>query len=307
VLVSERNVRSGPGLNFSVIGSLKQGDVVREIMTMDDWMEIVPPPDTYAFVAAQFLDIPSTPAVVQERAAPAEGSITTAAPAAPEAAPTQFAVPATESTAARSVPPPGAIEPLAQPSASGATVPSGPPVIRIPDHLLEDNAVPPASARYAEPVQPAQPAPSREATVIVEPQPGAPRGLGGVTPLPGDPEPAAIVVVEAPEAPPPPDETALEIAAVEEPPRSIVPGERRQRIVRREGLVRRTLSIQAPTAFELRATDTGERLDYLLEMSAEPTVRKYLGQRVIVTGEEMIDSRWPKAPVLEIHDIQLAP
>lgn len=49
------NLRSGAGENFSVIGSLQQGDVVKEIRTKDKWMEIEAPANAYAFMAAQYL------------------------------------------------------------------------------------------------------------------------------------------------------------------------------------------------------------------------------------------------------------
>jgi uncharacterized protein YgiM (DUF1202 family) len=49
------NLRSGPGENFSVIGQLKQGDVVKQVGTKENWVEIEPPTNSYGFMAAQFL------------------------------------------------------------------------------------------------------------------------------------------------------------------------------------------------------------------------------------------------------------
>ena len=49
------NLRSGPGENYSVIGLLHRGDVVKPITTKEDWTEIEPPASAYAFVAAQYL------------------------------------------------------------------------------------------------------------------------------------------------------------------------------------------------------------------------------------------------------------
>src|SRR5215469_9145026 len=49
------NVRSGPGENFSVLGTLQKGDAIQEITTKGDWTEIEPPATAFAFVAAQYL------------------------------------------------------------------------------------------------------------------------------------------------------------------------------------------------------------------------------------------------------------
>jgi len=49
------NLRAGPGENFSVLGVVQQGDVVKEITTKGGWIEIEPPAGAYAFVAAMYL------------------------------------------------------------------------------------------------------------------------------------------------------------------------------------------------------------------------------------------------------------
>ncbi len=79
------------------------------------------------------------------------------------------------------------------------------------------------------------------------------------------------------------------------------------RIIRREGVVRGTLSIQAPTPFELVAADNNGRLDYLLPHSSNILIRPYRGQRVYVTGEEYLEPRWQNAPVMVVREIRLAP
>src|SRR5205814_3755053 len=57
------NIRSGPGENYSVLGTLKQGDAVKEVSTKEEWTQIEPPADAYAFVAAQFLKQGEAPIV----------------------------------------------------------------------------------------------------------------------------------------------------------------------------------------------------------------------------------------------------
>jgi len=80
-----------------------------------------------------------------------------------------------------------------------------------------------------------------------------------------------------------------------------------KRIVRREGIVSGTGSIQAPTHYELRSPETRKLINYLHPTSPDQKLKALKGRRVIVTGEELIDRRWPKTPVIEIETIQLAP
>ena len=49
------NVRGGPSVNHSVLGSLSQGTVVKEIRRQGEWMEIEPTPELFAFVAANMI------------------------------------------------------------------------------------------------------------------------------------------------------------------------------------------------------------------------------------------------------------
>ena len=85
--------------------------------------------------------------------------------------------------------------------------------------------------------------------------------------------------------------------AVEEPPQP--------RIVEREGIVRRTFSIQAPSAFELVNAETGRKVNYLYTSSKELDLARYKGLHIIVTGEESLDERWLSTPVITIQKIQV--
>lgn len=93
------------------------------------------------------------------------------------------------------------------------------------------------------------------------------------------------------------NEPAATPTAAEEPPP--------KRIVEREGVVRGTFSIQAPTHFELYSTDTGKTLDYLYTSSPNLDLRRYKGLRIVVTGEEGLDERWGNTPVITIQKIQV--
>src|SRR4030095_14864371 len=56
VLIKRLNVRAGPSEDYSVVGRLEQGAVIKEISTKGDWLEIELPSNAYAFVAADRLD-----------------------------------------------------------------------------------------------------------------------------------------------------------------------------------------------------------------------------------------------------------
>jgi len=55
VSVKKLNMRGGPGENYSVLGIIERGTAVNEITTKGDWMQIDPPGNSYAFVAAMYL------------------------------------------------------------------------------------------------------------------------------------------------------------------------------------------------------------------------------------------------------------
>ena len=106
VLPRRLNVRSGPGENYSVIGMLHRGDAVKELTTKGDWMQIEPPADAYAFMAAQFLE-QQPPAPPSPPPSPPEPAPTPATVAvAPEVAP-----PPTEAPAVPPAPEPPVVAP----------------------------------------------------------------------------------------------------------------------------------------------------------------------------------------------------
>jgi len=55
VLTKKLNLRGGPGENYSVLGTIEHGATVTEIRSKGGWMEIEPPSNAYAFVAAMYL------------------------------------------------------------------------------------------------------------------------------------------------------------------------------------------------------------------------------------------------------------
>jgi len=49
------NVRSGPGENYTIVATLKSGDVIEPTGSKGDWVSIAPPPGAHAFIAAKLL------------------------------------------------------------------------------------------------------------------------------------------------------------------------------------------------------------------------------------------------------------
>jgi uncharacterized protein YgiM (DUF1202 family) len=140
------------------------------------------------------------------------------------------------------------------------------------------------------PTEPVTPAPVPTETVVQNTVPIAPpptSAPGVTTPAPPvTPAPAAIPAIPAP-LPPPADEP---------PPK---------RVVQREGIVGGTVSIQAPSHYELESLDDGRIIDYLYTTSTNVILKKYKGRTVLVSGEEELDERWPNTPVITIQKIQV--
>lgn len=77
------------------------------------------------------------------------------------------------------------------------------------------------------------------------------------------------------------------------------------RIVSHEGIVRSTVSIQAPTRFELVSLDTHKTINYLYPPTPSLDMSRYKGMHIIVTGEEGLDERWRNTPVITVQRIQV--
>jgi uncharacterized protein YgiM (DUF1202 family) len=189
------NIRGGPGENYSILGTLQKGDVIKEIQVKDKWIQIEAPASAYAFMAAQYL--------TQD--------------------PTMMAV-------------------------ANPTAITEPPVVApLTSELPND-----------------------------------------ITTATND---AALAMTNEVAT------TMTEVPAVDEPPAP--------RIVQREGVVRNTVSIQAPSLFQLVSTDNGRVINYLYTASPYLDLNRYKGLHIIVTGEEGLDERWKNTPVITIHKIQV--
>jgi hypothetical protein len=115
-------------------------------------------------------------------------------------------------------------------------------------------------------------------------------------------------VAEAATNAPPLPETTNEVAAASTNEAPAVPAVEEPlppRIIQREGIVRFTSSIQAPTDYQLVSPDNHRPLDYLYTTSTNLDLGRYKGLRIIVTGEEGLDERWRNTPVITIQRIQV--
>ena len=114
----------------------------------------------------------------------------------------------------------------------------------------------------------------------------------GVAPAPT--EPPASPETPAPPAVGPAPEPA---PVVEEPPPP--------RIISHEGIVRDSLSIQAPTRYTLISQDNHKIINYLYTPTTSLDLSRYKGLHIIVTGEEGLDERWKNTPVITIQKLQV--
>jgi len=142
------NLRSGPGENFSVIGQLVHGDQVKQLNTKDNWVEIEPPTNAYAFMAAQYL----------KQEAPAAPTTTTPEPVASTALVTE---------------PPTMANPLAQPPTTPAPETAATPGITNAPGSTNELAM--TSTNASAPVAAVEPPPPR----IVERE-GIVRGMTSI-------------------------------------------------------------------------------------------------------------------------------
>lgn len=141
-------------------------------------------------------------------------------------------------------------------------------------------------------------------------------------PPPADPAPAKLPVAVAPSPEPvptptskpdslPPTSAPAPVPVVSTPPQAAPTAGQDEplpkRIVTREGFVKRTLSIQAPTEYQLVSVENGRTLNYLHTVKLGFSLKEFTGRKISVTGEELIDKRWPSTPVLDVETLRIVP
>jgi uncharacterized protein YgiM (DUF1202 family) len=153
-------------------------------------------------------------------------------------------------------------------------------------YLKQEAAVPtvitPAPAPTPEPAPAPTPTPVPEAQPIVT-------------------APPPVVPVTTETAPPPAIATSVP-APTAEVDTNVPPA---PRVVMHEGVVRHVGSLITPTAYELYNPTTDINVNFLYTTTTNLDLSRYVGMKVIVTGEEGLAARWTDIPVLTIQRIQV--
>jgi hypothetical protein len=123
-------------------------------------------------------------------------------------------------------------------------------------------------------------------------------------------EPAPVVAAAANSSPAPVEPVAPVVAApvvppVQSAPIEITPAAPRRRIVVREGILRRDFHINTPGYFQLVDKYHGRLINYLYVSNPDLDLTPYAGSVVIVRGEEYLDERWKRTPVIEVEHATL--
>ncbi len=149
--------RAGPGRNYSELGELKRGDAVTEIRRADDWIQIEPPPQAVAFVAASLLEAGEAAPIAKVP----EPEVVPVPEPAPQIVPAIRLQPALSRN-----PAPLPALPQARPVTEAPVAPVAPP----PESPAPNAAPPPVAGPASSP----EPAPAVEpVSAVAEPQPEA--------------------------------------------------------------------------------------------------------------------------------------
>jgi uncharacterized protein YgiM (DUF1202 family) len=289
VVANHVNVRGQPKLKSEVVARLSKGDqvtVIEEITrnTGPDepsaWAKIVLPPSAHVWVNAGFID-PSAKTVVPRRlnlrSGPGENY----------------------SVIGRLQRGESVKELTVKGDWIEIEAPTNAYAFMAAQYLSQEKAPPVvASTTPAAPTTPAESTSVAEAPAVTSANTNAPE-----TATPGTNAPAEVAANTATQ--PGGETNAAAVTATEPETETETEEPLPPRIVQREGIVRGTVSIQAPTHFELISPENNKVIDYLYTSSPELDLRRYKGLRIIVTGEEGLDERWRNTPVLTIQRIQV--
>ena len=290
VIPPKLNLRAGPGENYSVVGRVEKGHVLKPIRTVESWIEVEGITNAYAFVAADLLTAPTaTPVAVEKPAEAKPDDAKAEAAKVAEAAATEAKATEAKAAEAKAAEVKAEAAKLAEAKAAEAKAEAA--------KLAEAKAAEAKAAVPAPPPALVQEKLAEEPKVAptVDSAPAAPPAKPQAKPAVKTPPAAAAPPVQTLTPPP----VAPPMVKLEEP----IP----RRVVVREGIVKSFVSIQAPAYFELRSAETDKLLNYLHPMSTNIVLKKLRGRKVIVSGEEIMDVRWPSTPVVNVQTLQLAP
>jgi len=288
------NVRSGPGENFSVIARLEKGAAIKEIRTVGDWKEIEAPATASAFVAADLLMRQETGDNVL---------LTNAEPEKPKPAPVVRPVEVETVKVEPTTPPVVANPEVTKPAPKRAPKPAPKPaeVASIPAPVTPPPAEPVVEA--PKPVTPA--ATTAAAKAEPEKKPGFFSRVFGKSSKTNSTDTAKVAAEKKSTGKA--AKARTEVAKAETKPAVVDTEPLPIRIVTREGVVRRSFNIQAPTDYALESTDSGKVINFLYTTNTNLPWGALKNRAVVVTGQEAIDKRWPNTPVLTIETLNTVP
>ena len=280
VIPGKLNVRAGPGEHFSVLCRLDKGAVVKPVRTVGEWMEIEAPATASVYVAAELLDRENASNIVT----------------VPKVVPTTNAV--------TNVIPPPTTNVISVPITSFR-----PPTTTSTNKVDEAFPAPPIPVVSTKAVTPktndkkTPPKKNDNNTKTDEPKTIVPtKTVGPVATTTSTnklPWYKALFHTE-----PKPKTVAKKVEAPIVPPTPVVAENLPIRIVTREGIIQRTLNIQAPAEYVLEHPESGKIINYLHTTNTNVPMKLLKGRRVLVSGQEAIDPRWADTPLLKIETLR---
>ena len=279
VVSANLNLRGQAGLKGEVIGHLKAGDTVNVISQINldkhaadepaQWAKISLPADTKVWVNSKFVDAATKTVSAKKlnlRAGPGEN---------------YSVLGVIEKGASVS-------ELLAKGDWSQIETPTN-AFAFVAAMFLKQEIAPAAPA-----AEPTNPAPVETPVAVTPP------------PTTSTVAEAPVVVAQPPVAPvAPPVAANNNVPAVADTSAAVVVDTNPPppRVVSHEGYVRPSMSIVAPTSYELYDADSGNAINYLYSTSTNLDLSRYNTYQIIVTGEEGLAARWKDTPVITIQKI----
>ena len=270
VTANKLNVRAGGSERFSIVAHLAKDDEVKEKRTSGDWIEIEHPEGAHAFVAASFVEIGGVADTVEEEKTESTEKVEETTEETTEVTETTEEKPAnTEST--------------------------------------EETATTEVSTEKTETTE------TTEAPTTND--------------MPDVPEPEVVVVEEGADTNKPPAGNPEDAEEIKPDPAPFTTKKELPvpppRIVTREGKIKRRFfrSPRAPSRYEL-VDEKGRTLNYLFSSDETPlkvaddeeepiTFERLMNmlrnRKVILTGVEAVDPRWPSLPLLDVRTLKTVP
>ena len=277
VTANKLNVRAGGSERFSIVAHLAKDDEVKEKRTSGDWIEIEHPEGAHSFVAASFVEIGGVAETdEEEKTGSTENTETTEVTETTET--TEESTEKVEETDEETT------------------------------EVTETTEEKPANTESIE-----------ETTKTTE----APT----TNDMPDVPEPEVVVVEEGADTNKPPTGNPEDAEEIKPDPAPVTTKKELPvpppRIVTREGKIKRRFfrSPRAPSRYEL-VDEKGRTLNYLFSSDETPlkvaddeeepiTFERLMNmlrnRKVILTGVEAVDPRWPSLPLLDVRTLKTVP